>query len=319
MRERWRSRARSRFDLRELEPDAALGNGGLGRLAACFMESMATLGVAAPGYGIRYDHGLFKQRIVDGGQSEFAGGLAVFRNPWEFQRPEIFYEIGFGGAVERAGWDGAGAHTWQPAETCSRSPTTPRSSAGAADHVNTLRLWTAKADRSAGARRVQPGDHVGAIYERGPRRNHLPLLYPSDETPAGQELRLRQEYFFVSASLQDICRRTSAPYGDVRSLAREGRHPAERYASGHRRRRADAAFGRRPPACAWDEAWQITRRPSPTPTTRCCRKRWKPGRSPCSRRCCRATCRSSTAINAASSDARREGNAGDDALSAACP
>ncbi|HEY8580252.1 MAG TPA: glycogen/starch/alpha-glucan phosphorylase, partial [Beijerinckiaceae bacterium] len=191
----------------ELEPDAALGNGGLGRLAACFMESMASIGVSGLGYGIRYDHGLFSQKIIDGEQVEAPEDWLSFRNPWEFLRREIVHEIGFGGTVAMSnGWDGAARHAWQPAETVLAVAYDTPVVGWRGEMINTLRLWSARAVDPLRLEAFNSGDHVGAMVERTRAESISRVLYPSDATPAGQELRLRQEYFFTSASLQDLIR-----------------------------------------------------------------------------------------------------------------
>jgi starch phosphorylase len=197
-------------DLRALEPDAALGNGGLGRLAACFMESMATLGIPAYGYGIRYEHGLFRQAIVDGVQEETPEEWLAFGNPWEFERP-VRYHVGFGGAVV----DGV----WQPGETVVAAAYDTPSVGWRGKWVNTLRLWSARPDKPLRLDLFNDGDYAGAFAARTRAEAISKVLYPSDATPAGQELRLRQEYFFSSASLQDLVRRHVAQFGDIASLA----------------------------------------------------------------------------------------------------
>ncbi len=205
--------------LREAEQDAALGNGGLGRLAACFMESMATLSIPAFGYGIRYDHGLFRQIIRDGWQREYPEDWLTFGNPWEFARPEIAHEIGFGGTVEAATVSGARVrHVWKPAETVQAVAYDTPIVGWRGRHVNTLRLWSARAADPLRLEAFNRGDHVGALADRMKAEAISRLLYPSDETPAGQELRLRQEYFFTSAALQDLVRRHLRVFGDLRSL-----------------------------------------------------------------------------------------------------
>ncbi|WP_237213510.1 glycogen/starch/alpha-glucan phosphorylase [Falsiroseomonas oryziterrae] len=205
--------------LREAEPDAALGNGGLGRLAACFMESMATLGIPGFGYGIRYDHGLFKQLIRDGWQREYPEDWLSYGNPWEFARPEIAHEIGFGGTVEAVTVNEARVrHVWKPAETVQAVAYDTPIVGWRGRHVNTLRLWSARASDPLRLEAFNRGDFVGALTERVRAESISKLLYPSDETPAGQELRLRQEYFFTSAALQDLVRRHLRVHGDLRSL-----------------------------------------------------------------------------------------------------
>ncbi|WP_313242441.1 glycogen/starch/alpha-glucan phosphorylase [Stutzerimonas nitrititolerans] len=211
------------FDqIRLQEPDAALGNGGLGRLAACFMESMATLGVAAYGYGIRYDHGLFRQAIVDGWQHEQTETWLNFGNPWEFERAEVSYLIGFGGhvtALPRAGDEQAlSQHFWHWAEGVRAIAYDTPTVGWRGSSVNTLRLWRARAEADFHLERFNAGDHVGAVAEEARAESISRVLYPADSTEAGQELRLRQEYFFVAASLQDLLRRHLDQHQSVLSL-----------------------------------------------------------------------------------------------------
>ncbi len=206
--------------LRETEPDAALGNGGLGRLAACFMDSMATLEIAAVGYGIRYDHGLFRQTIKDGWQHEYPEDWLSFGNSWQFPRPEITYDIGFGGHVDSTRLpNGALAHVWRPGETIVAVAFDTPVVGWRGKHVNTLRLWSARAPDPLRLDAFNQGDHVGALSEQVRAEAISKVLYPSNSTPAGQELRLRQEYFFASASLQDLIRRHMKQTGDIRKLA----------------------------------------------------------------------------------------------------
>jgi starch phosphorylase len=205
--------------LRTLEPDAALGNGGLGRLAACFMESMATLGIPAFGYGIRYDNGLFRQAIVDGWQQERPEDWLSSGNPWEFQRPELSYRIGFGGSVAATSEAGHAAYHWTPSETVfAVAFDTPVVGYGG-KHANTLRLWSARAADPLLLDAFNRGDHVGALTDRMRAESISRVLYPGDDSSAGQELRLRQEYFFASASLQDLIRRHLVEHDTVHSLA----------------------------------------------------------------------------------------------------
>ena len=205
--------------LREIEPDAALGNGGLGRLAACFMESMATLAVPAYGYGIRYDHGLFRQVVKDGWQQEYPENWLSFGNPWEFARPEIAYDVGFGGTVETSyGPDGLPHYAWQPVETVEAVAYDIPVVGWRGQHVNTLRLWSARAADPLRLDAFNQGDHIGALSDRVRAEAISKVLYPSDATPAGQELRLRQEFFFVSASLQDLVRRHLKKHASLANL-----------------------------------------------------------------------------------------------------
>jgi starch phosphorylase len=201
-------------DLRKCEPDAALGNGGLGRLAACFMESMATLAIPAIGYGIRYDFGLFRQIIAEGWQHEYPDEWLSFGNPWEFQRPEVVYQIQFGGHVEHAD-DRA---TWLSAETVQAVAYDTPIVGWRGQHVNALRLWSARSPDPLKLEVFNTGDYLGAVAEEARAESICKFLYPNDESAAGRELRLRQEYFFVSASLQDLIKRHLAADGQLRSL-----------------------------------------------------------------------------------------------------
>jgi starch phosphorylase len=205
--------------LRDLEPDAALGNGGLGRLAACYMESMATLGIASHGYGIRYDHGLFRQEIKDGWQLEYPEEWLQFGNPWEFARPEVDYTIGFGGSVTQVTEAGGKIRqVWKPSDTVEAVAFDTPVVGWRGRHVNTLRLWSARAHDPLRLDAFNAGDYLGALADRVRAESISKVLYPSDATPVGHELRLRQEYFFVSASLQDLVRRHLKQHGEIRTL-----------------------------------------------------------------------------------------------------
>ncbi len=206
--------------LRRLEPDAALGNGGLGRLAACFMESMATLAIPAHGYGIRYDHGIFRQALKDGWQVELPEDWLSSGNPWEFERPEVTYTVGFGGTVDVVESGEAGArYAWRPAETVNAVAYDTPIAGWRGRHVNTLRLWSARATDPISLEDFNRGDHVGALADRVRLEAISRVLYPSDETAAGHELRLRQEFFFASASLQDLLRRHKQQHGELATLS----------------------------------------------------------------------------------------------------
>ncbi|MEN9398060.1 MAG: glycogen/starch/alpha-glucan family phosphorylase, partial [Pseudomonadota bacterium] len=187
----------------DLEPDAALGNGGLGRLAACFLDSMATLGVPGFGYGIRYDYGMFRQMIVEGRQVEAPDYWLTKGNPWEFPRPEVQYRVRFGGQLEQHGetvrWVGTDDVLAMAYDTIIPGYGT--------EATNTLRLWSAKATEEMNLRAFNQGNYFGAVEGKNHSENVSRVLYPDDSTPSGRELRLRQEYFFVSASLQDLVRR----------------------------------------------------------------------------------------------------------------
>ena len=202
--------------IEELEPDAALGNGGLGRLAACFMESLASLDLPACGYGIRYINGMFRQRIKDGWQLEYPETWLAHGNPWEFERRETSYLVGFGGEV--IGSETGQVH-WQPAEAVRAEAIDTPVVGWRGKRVNTLRLWNAMALDPIRLDAFNAGDHVGALAGEARAESLVRVLYPADSTQAGQELRLRQEYFFVSASIQDILRRHLQYFGDIKTLA----------------------------------------------------------------------------------------------------
>jgi glycogen phosphorylase len=245
--------------LRNIENDAALGNGGLGRLAACFMESMATLRIAAHGYGIRYDHGMFRQVIQDGWQHEYPENWLAFGNPWEVTRPDATHKVGFGGTVEtRSTADGDGKHVWHPAEMVDAVAYDTPVIGWRGHYANTLRLWSARAANSLQLEAFNRGDHMGALEGRSRANSISQVLYPSDDTPAGQELRLRQEFFFTSASLQDLVgRHMRQNNGDIRTLPDKAAiqlndtHPAIAVAE-LMRILVDLHD------VPWDEAWQIT-------------------------------------------------------------
>ncbi|MDT7952372.1 MAG: glycogen/starch/alpha-glucan phosphorylase [Acetobacteraceae bacterium] len=245
-------------ELREREPDAALGNGGLGRLAACFMESMATLEINCFGYGIRYDHGLFKQKIVDGVQEELPEDWLSFGNPWEFERSEFSYRVGFGGTVA-ATTDGAGQHRyeWHPSEEILAVAYDTPVVGGGARHANALRLWSARALTPLQLDAFNRGDHEGAQRERVRTEAVSRVLYPGDESDAGQELRLRQEFFFASASLQDLIARHLKHFDDIRTLSDKAAvqlndtHPAIVVIELMRLLMDKHDLG-------WEEAWTIT-------------------------------------------------------------
>jgi glycogen phosphorylase len=244
--------------LRSAEPDAALGNGGLGRLAACFMESMASLGIPAYGYGIRYDHGLFRQVIRDGWQHEYPEDWLAFGNPWEFARPEVSYDIHFGGRVETTIHPrGRAIAVWRPHETIQAVAYDTPIVGWRGRHVNPLRLWSARAVDPVRLDTFNSGDHIGALVEQARAEAISKILYPSDVTPAGRELRLRQEYFFVSASLQDLVRRHLRTDGDLHFLPLRAAiqlndtHPS--VAIAELMRLLVDVHG-----LPWAEAWQIT-------------------------------------------------------------
>jgi starch phosphorylase len=200
-------------DLRDVEWDAGLGNGGLGRLAACFLDSMATLGYPSYGYGLRYDYGIFHQRIVNGAQVEVVDGWLRYGNPWEIPRPGDRFRVQFYGRVDTyVNARGRLTHAWVDTRDVLATPyDTPIPGYGT-ETVNTLRLWGARAVREFGLHEFNEGDYIGAIEARARSESICRVLYPNDAVSAGRELRLAQEYFFVAATLQDIIRRYKKRY-----------------------------------------------------------------------------------------------------------
>jgi len=256
-------------DLREAEWDAGLGNGGLGRLAACVLDSMATLGYASYGYGIRYDYGIFHQRIVDGAQVEVADGWLRYGNPWEIARPGDRFRVQFYGRVDTyVSARGRLTHAWVDTRDVFATPhDTPIPGYGTTT-VNTLRLWAARAVRDFDLAEFNEGDYIGAIEARARSESICRVLYPNDNVSAGRELRLAQEYFFVSATLRDIVRRYRKRY--VMFDEPRGLRPFERFAD-----KVAIQLNDTHPALAipelmrllvdleeldWDEAWDITTR-----------------------------------------------------------
>ncbi len=196
------------------EPDAALGNGGLGRLAACFLDSMSTLGCPGMGYGIRYEHGLFKQSFEDGRQVEAPEDWLRQDHAWEFERPEAAFEIGFGGWIEEKG----DQVTWHHGESVLAEAYDTPTIGWKGKWANTLRLWGAAPTKRFDLESFNRGDYVGAAAPEETARAISRVLYPDDTTEAGKELRLKQEYFFTAASLRDLLRRFETDHKDFREL-----------------------------------------------------------------------------------------------------
>ena len=201
----------------EEEPDAALGNGGLGRLAACFLDSMATIGCPAYGYGIRYENGLFRQRFVAGEQAEVPEDWLAMTNPWEFDRPESVYRIDFKGRV----LSDNGREVWEPGESILASAHDIPVVGWKGQWANTLRLWAAKTNVPFDLGRFNRGDYAAAAEPEALARTISRVLYPDDTTYAGKELRLKQEYFLTSAALQDILRRYLKTHKDLKALPKK--------------------------------------------------------------------------------------------------
>ncbi len=243
-------------DLQAHEPDAALGNGGLGRLAACFLDSMAALGLPSFGYGIRYEFGMFAQSIQGGRQIEHPDPWLEDGTPWEFPRPDVAWPVRFGGWVEHpqgpggpAVWHHAGAVNAKAYDMVVPAPGTER--------VSTLRLWRAAAPAHIDLHAFNSGDYARAAEFKNQFENISWVLYPNDSTPAGRELRLRQEYFFTSASLQDVIARHLLEHGRLDNLADavaihlNDTHPAIGVAE---LMRLLVDEHRMP----WDQAWTVT-------------------------------------------------------------
>ncbi len=253
--------------LREAEWDAGLGNGGLGRLAACFLDSLATLELPSYGYGLRYDYGIFHQRIVGGAQVETPDGWLRYGNPWEIARNGDQFRIRFGGRVHQYVNDAGRLMTeWVDTEDVLAIPYDTPVPGYRNETVNTLRLWSARATEEFDLRRFNEGDYLRAVEEKAESENITKVLYPNDNVSAGRELRLRQEYFFVSATLQDIIRRYKKHY--LLYDDQKGLRPFDRFVE-----RTAIQLNDTHPALAipelmrilvdveglgWDEAWSIT-------------------------------------------------------------
>lgn len=205
------------YDLEELyeqECDAALGNGGLGRLAACFIDSLATLNIPAWGYGIRYEYGIFKQTIKDGYQVEIPDFWLAHGNPWEIERQDVTYQIRFYGYVqkyqdgdtERGKWEGCNKVIAMAYDTPIPGFNTY--------NTNNLRLWRARPRKDFDFDKFNSCDYEGAIRERQEAESITSVLYPNDNSDAGKELRLKQQYFFSSASIYDMVRRYKEKHSD---------------------------------------------------------------------------------------------------------
>src|SRR5438552_1532444 len=244
-------------DLLEQEVDAGLGNGGLGRLAACFLDSMATLDIPGYGYGIRYEFGMFDQEIKDGWQVEKPDEWLRLGNPWEIARPEYGVPVRFGGHVEEHHDNGHFTNRWMAGEEVVGMPyDTPIAGYGC-NTVNTLRLWRARASTDFDLRYFNEGDYEKAVLDKNRSETISKVLYPSDLKMFGKELRLKQQYFFVACSLHDIVRRHLVAYpsldnfSDKVAIQLNDTHPAlaipellRIFVDEH--------------AIPWDRAWDLT-------------------------------------------------------------
>jgi starch phosphorylase len=242
----------------DLEPDAGLGNGGLGRLAACFLDSMATHGYPGMGYGIRYEFGIFRQDIIGGHQVERADEWLKFGNPWELVRPEKAVPVRFYGSVERgSGRNGTPLSRWVGGKTVLGVPYDMPIAGYGVTTVNTLRLWQARASEEFDLRLFNAGDYERSVVEKNESEVISKVLYPNDQNQAGKELRLRQEYFFVACSLADIVRRylrrheDFRAFGDKVAVQLNDTHPAVAIAE-LMRLLVDEKL------VPWDEAWEVT-------------------------------------------------------------
>lgn len=239
----------------EKEVDPGLGNGGLGRLAACFMDSLATLAIPAMGYGIRYEYGMFRQKIENGQQVERPDDWLEKGAPWEFMRPSKRFSIDFGGHI----YFEDKKFIWNPAEKVTALAYDQMIPGYKNDSASTLRLWSAHGGELFDLAEFNRGDHLAAVATRSANQNLSRVLYPDDSTWNGRELRLRQEYFLVSASLQDILRRHLRTHGTLDNLADKvaihlnDTHPA--LAIPELMRILIDLHG-----YSWQNAWDVTRR-----------------------------------------------------------
>jgi len=248
---------RNASDIFETEPDAGLGNGGLGRLAACYMDSMATLGIAATGYSICYELGIFRQKIEDGRQVEIADDWNIAAESWLLPREEDTCEVRFGGRVEE-NWDSSG-HRHAVMKDYTTVLAVPRDMLIAGyggNHVNTLRLWEAHSPKSLDMYEFSEGAYVKSMEQRTLAEVITKVLYPADDHVEGKLLRLKQQYFFVSATAQTIVREHLEKWGDVRSFAEHhvihinDTHPTMMIPELMRIFMDENGLG-------WDESWQI--------------------------------------------------------------
>lgn len=242
-------------EILEKEVDPGLGNGGLGRLAACFMDSLATLAIPAMGYGIRYEYGMFRQKIENGQQVERPDDWLEKGAPWEFMRPSKRFSIDFGGHI----YFEDKKCIWNPAEKVTALAYDQMIPGYKNDSASTLRLWSAHGGELFDLEEFNRGDHLAAVATRSANQNLSRVLYPDDSTWNGRELRLRQEYFLVSASLQDILRRHLRTHGTLNNLADKvaihlnDTHPA--LAIPELMRILIDLHG-----YSWQNAWDVTRR-----------------------------------------------------------
>ena len=247
-------------DFIALDVEPGLGNGGLGRLAACFLDSLATLDIPCVGYGMRYEFGIFRQKIQDGWQVECPDEWLFYGNPWEFPQPDDMVEVRFGGRTETYTDDqGRQQVRWLPGERVFGEPCHTMVPGYGTGTVNMLRLWRARPSKEFDFQLFDVGDYARAVEQKVYSENISKVLYPNDNTPQGRELRLKQQYFFVACSLQDILRRFRIKNDDWNQLPEKvviqlnDTHPVVAIPELMRLLVDEHAV-------AWDQAWDITRR-----------------------------------------------------------
>ncbi|HMK64681.1 MAG TPA: glycogen/starch/alpha-glucan family phosphorylase, partial [Thermodesulfobacteriota bacterium] len=207
-------------DLEEVEWDAGLGNGGLGRLASCYLDSMATLKIPGYGYGILYDYGIFFQNVINGYQEESCDNWRRQGNPWEIVRREHIYEVNFYGHSEAyRDEEGSQRFRWVDTEKIMAVPCDILIPGYGGDHVTNMRLWMAQSSREFNLSIFNQGDYAGAMHDKIISENISKVLYPNDQPEVGKELRLKQQYFLVAATFQDILRRHKKQHGSLTALA----------------------------------------------------------------------------------------------------
>jgi len=206
-------------DIEEIEQDAALGNGGLGRLAACYLDAMATLSLPGYGYGIRYEYGMFQQRVEHGAQVELPDNWLREGNPWEFARPEVLFPVKFGGrVVQFTDEHGTSRFHWVDTDDVMAQAFDTPVPGYATSTVNNMRLWSARASQDFNLKHFNAGNYLKAVEEKNASENLSKVLYPDDTTTQGRALRLKQQYFFVCASIQDILRRFLSTHQNLDDL-----------------------------------------------------------------------------------------------------
>ena len=292
----------SLMDLLDQEEEPGLGNGGLGRLAACYLDSLSTLCIPAIGYGMRYEFGIFDQEIRDGWQVEVTDKWLRIRQPLGNAPPRSqAYEVKLGGHTETYTDDqGAYRVRWVPERVVKGvAYDTPILGYGV-NNCNVMRLWKAEAVESFDFEAFNVGDYYGAVNEKMVSENITKVLYPNDEAPGGKKLRLVQQYFFVLLLAAGHDPHAPGAAQRSRGVSRGLGRAAERHPPGDRGGRTDAAPGGRASDGLGRGLGHHAARPWPTPTTPCCRRPWRNGRCRCSPSCCPGTWRSSTKSTAAS-------------------